>query len=167
MGHKIAFTQGECVCVCAIAYIASSRRVHQLMGGVNWPNSRVHIWQTSKKVFVLRCGLTSDREAAPRPPAPAHPRQNQYMWTLKMHAPGIRLQERSRPCAAQDARSFGLMCAFFAALLPRAAPENRTRSHKSRKNFDVLRSPLPQGECAAFNARHGCMESMAIKQHSF
>ena len=29
--------------------------------------------------------------AAPRPPATAHPRQNQYMWTLKMQAPGIRL----------------------------------------------------------------------------
>jgi hypothetical protein len=123
------------------------------MGGVNWPNSRVHIWQTSKQVVVLRCGLTSDREAAPRPPAPAHPQQNQYMWTLKMHAPGIRLQERSRPCAAQDARSFGLMCAFFAALLPRAAPENRTRSHKSRKNFDGPRSPVPLGECPTLNGR--------------
>jgi hypothetical protein len=83
----------------------------------------------------------------------SHPQQNQYMWTLKMNAPGIRLQERSRPCTAQDARSFGLMCAFFAALLPRAAPENRTRSHKSRKNFDGPRSPVPQGECADFNAR--------------
>jgi hypothetical protein len=64
------------------------------------------------------------RMAAPRPPAPAHPRQNQYMWTLKMHAPGIRLQERGKTCAAQDARFFALLCAFFEALLPRAAPDN-------------------------------------------
>ena len=96
------------------------------MGGVNGPNSRVHIWQTLKQVVVQRCGLTSDRKAAPRPPAPAHPRQSQYMWTLKMHAPGIRLQERSRTCDEQDARAFALQRAFFGALLRRAAPENRS-----------------------------------------
>jgi hypothetical protein len=115
------YTQGECVCECVIASKARSRRARQLMGGVNGPNSRVHIWQTLKQVVVQRCGLTSDRKAAPRPPAPAHPRQSQYMWTLKMHASGIHLQDRSRTCAAQDARSFELLCAFVAALLPRAA----------------------------------------------
>ena len=73
-----------------------------------------------------------------------------------MHARGIRLQERGRTCAAQDARFFALLCAFVAALLPWAAPENRTWMHKSWKNFDGPRSPLPEGECAAFNARlHG------------
>jgi hypothetical protein len=44
----------------------------QFMGGVPCPNSRVHIWQTSKLVVVQRCGLTNDRKAAPRPSAPAH-----------------------------------------------------------------------------------------------
>ncbi len=105
-----------------IASKASSRRARQLMGGVNGPNSRVHISQTLKQVVVQRCGFTSDRKAAPRPPAPAHPRQSQYMWTLKMHEPGIHLQERGRTCATQDARSFALMCVFVAALPPRAAP---------------------------------------------
>ncbi len=106
-----------CVCVCVIASGTSSRRARQLMGGVNGPNNRVHIWQTLKQVVVQRCGLTSDRKAAPRPPAPTHPRQSQYMWTLKMHTPGIRLQERGRTCAAQDARFFALLCAFVAVLL--------------------------------------------------
>ncbi len=32
----------------------------------------------------------------PRPPVPVHPRQNQYMWTLKIHTPGIRLEECDR-----------------------------------------------------------------------
>jgi hypothetical protein len=119
--HKNVCDCSECVCECVIASKARSRRARQLMGGVNGPNSRVHIWQTLKQVVVQRCGLTSDRKAAPRPPAPAHPRQSQYMWTLKMHASGIHLQDRSRTCAAQDARSFELLCAFVAALLPRAA----------------------------------------------
>jgi len=92
------------------------------MGGVNGPNSRVHIWQTLKQVVVQRCGLTSDRKAAPRPPAPAHPRQSQYKPTLNMGASRIRLKNRSTTCAAQDTRSFELLCAFVAALLPRAAP---------------------------------------------
>ncbi len=92
-------------------------RARQLMGGVNWPNSRVHIWQTSTQVVVQRCGLTSDRKTAPRPPAPAHPRQSQYMWTLKMGTPRIRNQEHSITCAAEDARFNELLRAFSGALL--------------------------------------------------
>jgi hypothetical protein len=91
------------------------------MGGVNGPNSRVHIWQTSKHVVVQRCGLTSDRKAAPRPPAPAHPRQNQYMWTLEMHAPRMRLQERSTRCDAHDAGSFAQQRDFSPHLNPQIA----------------------------------------------
>ena len=126
------------------------------MGGVNGPNSRVHIWQTLKQVVVQRCGLTSDRKAAPRPLAPAHPRQSQYMWTLTMHTPGIRLQERGIKCAAADARFNELLRSFLRALLRPATPANRTWRQKSRKKFDGPRSPLAQGECAAFNARlHG------------
>ena len=45
-----------CVCECVIASGASSRRARQLMGGVNGPNSRVHIWKTLKQVVVQRCG---------------------------------------------------------------------------------------------------------------
>jgi hypothetical protein len=64
------------------------------------------------------------RMVAPRPPATAHPRQNQYMWTLKMHVPGIRLQERGKTCAAQDVRFCALLYVFFEVLLSRSAPEN-------------------------------------------
>jgi hypothetical protein len=39
------------------------------MGGVPWPQSRVQVRQTEKEVAVQRCGLTSDRKVAPRPPA--------------------------------------------------------------------------------------------------
>ncbi len=72
---------------------------------------------------------------------------------FKMHATGICLQEHSTTCAAQDAWFFGLLCAFFATLLPTGTTSNHTWSHKSWKNFDRLRSPLQQGECASFNTR--------------
>ena len=106
--------------MCVVAYKASSRRARQLMSEVPWPDSRVQIRQTSKQVVVQRCGLTSDRKAAPRPPA-HHPSQSQYMWSLKMDAPGIRLQERSTICDAEHARAFALWRAFFGALLRRGA----------------------------------------------
>ncbi len=135
------------------------------MGGVNGPNSRVHIWQTLKQVVVQRCGLTSDRKAAPRPSAPAHRRQSQYMWTLKMHVPGIRRQDRSRTCAAQDARSFELLCAFVAALLPRAAPKTTLEAKNHEKTLTVHEA-LFRRESVPLSM-HGCMESMAIKHDSF
>ena len=70
-----------------------------------------------------------------------------------MHAPRLRLQQHSTTCAAQDARFFELLCAFFRALLRRAAPKNRTWRHNSPEHFDSPRSPLPQGQPACFNAR--------------
>jgi len=111
--------------MCVVAYKLGSRRARQFMGEVPRPDSRVQIRQTSKQVVVQRCGLTSDRQTAPRPPA-HHPSQSQYMWSLKMDAPGIRLQERSTICDAEHARAFALWRAFFGALLRRAAPENRS-----------------------------------------
>jgi len=113
-------------------------------------------WKTSKKVVVQRYGLTSDRKTAPSPPAPPHPRQSQYMWTLKMGKPTIRTQEHRITCAAEDTRFNELLYAFLGTLIPPAVSSNRTSSQKSRKKFDGPRSPLPQGECATFNARlHG------------
>jgi hypothetical protein len=77
------------------------------MSGFPWPTSRVQVRQTSKQVVVQRCGLTSDSNAAPRPrlylgfccvycllfglPHQPTPDKSQYMWTLKMDAPRIRL----------------------------------------------------------------------------
>jgi hypothetical protein len=138
------------------------------MDGVNGPNSRVHIWQTLKQVVVQRCGLTGDRKTAPRPPAPAHPRQSQYMWTLKMHAPGIHLPERGRTCATQDARSFALMCAFVEALLPRLGeqPPKTTLEAKNHEKTLTVAEALFRRESVPLSI-HGCMEGMAIKQHSF
>ncbi len=123
------------------------------MGGVNGPNNRVHIWQTSHQVVVQRYGLTSDRKVTPRPPTPAHLRQNQYMCTLKINACGIHLQERNTTCDTQDTGSFEQHHAFFETMVTRATPENHTWSQKSQKNFDGPRSPLPEGECASFNTR--------------
>jgi hypothetical protein len=45
---------------------------------------------------------------------------------FKIHAPIIRLQERSRTCDAEDARSSALQRSNVGALLRRAALENRT-----------------------------------------
>jgi len=120
--------------MCVIAYKASTRRARHFMREVPWPDSRVQIRQTSKQVVVQRCGLTSDRKPAPRPPA-HHPSQSQYMWSLKKDAPGIRLQERSTICDAQHARAFALWRAFFGALLRRAAPENRSFEDKKHGKY--------------------------------
>jgi hypothetical protein len=89
--------------MCVVVYKASSLRTCQFMREVPWPDSRVQIRQTSKQVVVQRCGLTSDRKTAPRPPS-HHPNQSQYMWSLKMDTSGILLQERSTTCDAEHAR---------------------------------------------------------------
>jgi hypothetical protein len=64
------------------------------------------------------------------------------MWTLKMDAPRISLQERRRTCDTQDSWSFELQRTFLGTLLRRATPETHTWIHKYRKNFDGPRSPL-------------------------
>ena len=124
-------TEEECLCVlcacvcgvCVIAETANSRRARQFIGGVRWRDSHVQTRQTSKEVVVPRGGLTSDRKAAPRPPAPAH-RQSQFMWTLKMHVTRIRLQEHSRRCDTAHDGEFALESTLFGALQRRSALEN-------------------------------------------
>ncbi len=103
-------------------------------------------------MVVQRCALTSDRKPAPRPPAPAHPCQSQYLWTLKMGAPRIHLQEISRKCDTQDARAVALQRANFGALLRRAAPENGTLCHESRKKLEMF---LPC-RCTSRHSRWRC-----------
>ncbi len=115
-----------------VTYKSSSRRARQFMSEVPWPDRRVQIRQTSKQVVVQSFGLTSDRKTVPRPPS-HHPSQSQYMWSLKMDASGILLQERNTTCDAEHARAFALWLAFFRALLRRAAPENRSWRQKTRK----------------------------------
>jgi hypothetical protein len=107
----------------------------------------------------------SDRKAAPRPPAPAHPRQNQYMWTLKMHAPGIRLQEHSTRCDSHYAGSFAQQRAFFAAMLPRAPLKTALESTNREKTLTVPEALFRRQSVPL--SMHGCMESMAIKQYTF
>ena len=113
-----------CVCECVLKRRAAAERV-SLWSGFLGQTAACRLGKHKKQEVVQRCGLTSDRKAAPRPPAPAHPRQSQYLWTLKMGAPRIRLQERRRTCDAEHGGAFALKRAFFGALLRRAAPENR------------------------------------------
>ena len=120
-------TEGECVCMCVCVCVSG---VCYCLKGEQSPSasvpgldSHVQTRQTSKQVVVPRCGLTSDRKAAPRPPAPAR-RQSQFMWTLKMHVTRIRLQEHSRRCDTVHDGVFALKSTFFGALQRRSAPEN-------------------------------------------
>jgi hypothetical protein len=64
------------------------------------------------------CAALQDhhRMTASRPPATAHPRQNQYMWTLKMHAPGIRLYKSEAKHAQHKMPDFLHYCAHFSRL---------------------------------------------------
>ena len=83
--------------------------VHDKNGEVVWwvgfQSNRVQIRQTSKLVVVQRCGLTNDRQTAPRPPAPDQTLQSQYLWTLKMGVYRISLQDWSRTWDTQDSES--------------------------------------------------------------
>jgi hypothetical protein len=84
---------------------------------------------------------------------PAHPHQNQYMWTLKMHVPGIhtvRVQQNIR--STRLPILWSTLRIFRGSDSP-SSPGKPHLNHKSRKNFDGPRIPVPQGECAAFNAR--------------
>jgi hypothetical protein len=95
----------------------------------------VQIRQTSKQVVVQRCALTSDRKPAPRPSAPAHPSQSQYLWTLKMGAPRIRLQDRSRTCGSQDTRAPVIQCANFGTLLRRTPRKTTLEAMNHEQNL--------------------------------
>ena len=86
VGHKNALQthNGGCVClrVCVRALLLTRRAAAE----------RVSLWagflgQTSacgldkhQSKWLCSEGLASDRKTAPRPPAPAHPRQSQYFW---------------------------------------------------------------------------------------
>ena len=153
-----------CVCVCVIAYKASSRRARQFMGGVPWPDSHVQTRQTSKQVVVQCCGLTSDRKAAPRPPAPAHG-QSQYLWTLKMLAPRLLLEQHSITCAAQ-APDFLRYSAHFSGLCcdeqPRKTALDAIPHDKTLSVPEAIfrRESLPL-------SMHGCIKRMTIKLTPF
>jgi hypothetical protein len=70
-----------------------------------------------------------------------------------MHAPRIRPEKSIKTFETEYAGTFALQCANFGTLFRRAPPENRSASHKSRKNFDVPQRPVPKRECASVNAR--------------
>ncbi len=163
VGHKTAFTntQGECVSVRVNVRLlllkrqADTERV-SLWSGYLGQTSALRLGKRQIK-YLCRAvgGLASDRKAAPRPATPAHPRQSQYLWTLKMNAPRIHLQEHSRRCDTSYDGGFALQCANFVALQRRASPEN-LRIRKSRKTFAGPRNPLRQRQCATVNAwMHG------------
>jgi hypothetical protein len=121
--HRRRMCVCVCVCVCVVCYCLKGEQSPS--ASVPGLDSHVQTRQTSKQVAVPRCGLTSDRKAAPRPPAPAR-RQSQFMWTLKMHVTRIRLQEHSRRYDAVKDGDFALQSTFFGVLERRAALENLT-----------------------------------------
>ena len=59
-----------------------------------------------------------------------------------MHAPRIRLQERSRTRDVEEARSFALQRAFFGASLRRAAPGTALEAIHHEKTFAVREALL-------------------------
>ena len=122
------------MCECVLKRRAAAERV-SLWSGFLGQTSACRLDKHQSK-WLCNEGLASDRKAAQRPSAPAHPRQSQYLWTLKMGAPRIHLQEISRKCDTQDARAVALQRANFGALLRRAAPENGTLCHESRKKLE-------------------------------
>ena len=115
---------------------ADAERVSLWAGYLGQTSARRLGKRQSKCLCSAVGGLASDRKAAPRPPAPAHPRQSQYLWTLKMNAPRIRLQEHSRRCDTAYDGGFALQRANFVALQRRASPENLITKN-------ICRSPKP------------------------
>jgi hypothetical protein len=74
---------------------ASSCRARQFLSGVPWAEISVQIRQPSKELVVQR-GAQQRPQDRSKTAAPAHPRQSQYLWTLK-----ILLEQHSITCAAQ------------------------------------------------------------------
>ncbi len=92
-----------------------------------------------KRVVVQHCWLTCDRKAAPRPPSPGHPRRSQYLWTLKMGASRIHLEERRRICEAEHDE------------LETSSPGKPLLTTKNTKILYGSRSPLRQGDLGYSN----------------
>jgi hypothetical protein len=135
------------------------------MDGVNGPNSRVHILQTSKQVVVQRCGLTSDRKAAPRPPTPAHPRQNQYMWTLKCIQPESAWKSVSEH-AQHKTPDFLHYCAHLSRFCCPEQPLKPALESKKHEKTLTVPEALFRRESVPLSM-HGYMEIMAMKQYIF
>ena len=76
-----------------------------------------------------------------------------------MEVPRILLEEYNKTCDLQDDRVFFLQHVFLGTLVRWVTPKNRTWRHKSRKNFDGPRRPVPQRECVVVNSwihdKHG------------
>ena len=99
----------------------------------------------TKQVVVQRCGLTSDRQTAPTPPALDHPRPSQDLWTLKMHAKRIRLEERRRRCDTEHDGAFALQRSFRGSSEIEQPWKTALDGQKTRKFFfDGARSPVRQ-----------------------
>ena len=170
VGHKNAFaTQGQCVCVRVCVRVlllkASSCRARQFMGGVPWTDISVQIRPTSKQVVVQRCGLTSDRKSAPRPPAPAHPRQNQYMWTLKCMQPESTCKSAAEHAQHKTPDFLGYSALFSGLCCPQQPRQTALEAINREKTLTVPESLFRRERVPL--RMHGCMEIMLIKQHSF
>jgi hypothetical protein len=111
------------------------------MGGVPWPESRVQVRQTTKHAVVQRCGLTSDRKDAPRPPAPAPPPQK----STKLHFHGRKCgNHTARPehmMRHRPTRSFWAIERIFRGSAETSSPGSARSGPKSTKK--LWRSPKP------------------------
>jgi hypothetical protein len=111
-------------------------------------------------------GLSSDLKAAPRPPAPAHPRQSQYPpKSVKMLAPRILLEQHSITCAAQ-APDFLRYSAHFSGLCCDEQPRKTALDAIPHDKTLTVPEALFRTESLSVSM-HGCIESMTIKLNAF
>jgi hypothetical protein len=107
--------------------------MHQFMVGVPCPDSSARIKQTSKQLFVQRCGFTSVRKTAPTAwtsPPPPKPVNVDFKNTCDENPTAKEQQNMWN----RRRRSFCANRANFGAVLKRAPPESRYGRHKSQKS---------------------------------
>jgi hypothetical protein len=76
------------------------------------------------------------------------------MWTLKIHVPGISLQERSIRCDTRSAESFALLRVFLVTLLPQQPPKTALDTKNHEKTLAVPEA-LFHRESVSFSM-HSC-----------
>ena len=95
--------------------------------------------QTSNQVIAQHFGLTIDRWAAPRPPAPPHPPRMSVQPEFKKCVARITRRELGTTCAAHQPAENVLLCGVFGAAQRRGAAKNHAQVHKATKNFESPR----------------------------
>ncbi len=105
-------------------------------------------------LFALLGPRGRSKTSCTMPPPP------KYLWTLRVGAPRIRLEERRRTCDAEHDGALLPQRTSFGARLRREGPENRSRRQETRNLFSRLSAErVCRCECAAVNVwmhdKHG------------